>query len=201
MREHFYTGANGPEDTVQFATAPRYLAGGGDPRRVTEVLQAAGWTNHSDPTYPHVLLAGPDMAVHLTLEPTAPDTSSACWKFRACGWYAAFGGHTPVEILAGFSDALLPPAPDQPPAPDAIHDILTATGWNSDNDGQGTEFALSPDGYARMGPRPGLDDAAGQPTWSADITPATGFGDRVCGRHGSPPARPRTSSQGSPPNW
>ncbi|WP_433892561.1 DUF317 domain-containing protein [Streptomyces sp. CA-111067] len=178
MREHFYTGANGPQDTIQFATTPRYLAGGGDPRRVTEVLQAAGWTNHSDPAYPHVLLASPDTAVHLTLEPTAPDTSTAWWKFRARGWYAAFGGHTPVEILAGFSDALLHPAPDPPPTPAGIHEILTSTGWARENDEKGTASALSPDASVRMGPRPGLDDAAGRPTWSAEAAPATGFGDR-----------------------
>lgn len=178
MREHFYTGANGPQDTIQFATTPRYLAGGGDPRRVTEVLRAAGWTNHSDPAYPHVLLASPDTAVRLTLEPTAPDTSTAWWKFRAWGWYAAFGGHTPVEILAGFADTLLHPAPDQPPTPAGIHEILVSTGWNRTDDGKGTASAVSPDASVRMGPRPGMDDAAGRPTWSAEATPATGFGDR-----------------------
>ncbi|WUH90384.1 DUF317 domain-containing protein [Streptomyces sp. NBC_00433] len=178
MREYFQTGANGPQDTVQFATTSRYLAGGGDPRRVTEVLRAAGWTNHSDLAYPHVLLASPDMAVRLALEPAQPDASTAWWKFNARGWYAAFGGHTPVEILAGFSDALLHPAPDQPPTPAGIRAILASTGWDKETDGQGAETALSPDGYVRMGPRPGMDDEAGRPTWSAEVAPATGFADR-----------------------
>ncbi|KPI25134.1 hypothetical protein OV320_8339 [Actinobacteria bacterium OV320] len=39
---------------------PRHLAGGGDPRQVTEYLLATSWSNHSVPGYPQVLLESPD---------------------------------------------------------------------------------------------------------------------------------------------
>jgi hypothetical protein len=179
VRELFYSAANGPEGTVQFATTPRFLAGGGDPRRVTEVLRAAGWTDHSDPGYPHVLLASPDRSVRLTLEPSKPDTRTAWWRFHALSWYAHFGGHTPVEILAGFTDALLEPAPEQPPTLAAIREILASTGWSKDYDSKGIESALSPDGSARMGPHPAMDGEGDWPTWAAEVAPAHGGGHEL----------------------
>lgn len=39
---------------------PRHLAGGGDPRHITEYLLATSWSNHSVPGYPQVLLESPD---------------------------------------------------------------------------------------------------------------------------------------------
>lgn len=164
----FYTGANGPTNTVQYATTPRYLAGGGDPRRVTEVLRTAGWSKHSDPGYPHVLLASPDMSVRLALEPSAPDPYTAWWQVNGQGWYAHFGGHAPAEIIAGFSDALLQPAPQQPPALTDIREVLDSTGWTKEYDRKGIESALSPDGFVRMGPHPSLDSEPGWPTWYAE---------------------------------
>ncbi len=173
----FFTDANKPLNTVQYATTPRYLAGGGDPRRITEVLRAAGWTSHSDPAYPHVLLASPGMAVRLTLEP-APDAYSAWWRFHdhAGGWYAHFGGHTPVEIIAGFSDALTRPAPQKPPSLPEIRDVLVSTGWSRSYDRKGIESAHSPDRYVRMGPHPGLDGQEDWPTWCAEAALTTGLG-------------------------
>lgn len=180
MRETFHTAANCPQNTVQYATTPRYLAGGGDPRRITEVLCAAGWSNHSDPCYPHVLLASPDQAVRLTMEPSAPDSYTAWWRFHAQDWYAHFGGHTPVEILAEFCDALLQPSPEVPPSLAEIRQVLASTGWSKDYDHKGIESALSPDHLVRMGPRPGLDGEGDWPTWAVEVMLPTGMGGREC---------------------
>ncbi|MGI5457520.1 hypothetical protein ACQEWB_31010 [Streptomyces sp. CA-249302] len=74
--ERFYSKVNGPTlhrvNAVRWLdeVTPRHLAGGGDPRHVTEYLLASGWSNHSVPGYPHVLLESPDRRLHLTLEPS-----------------------------------------------------------------------------------------------------------------------------------
>lgn len=139
------TRADGPEHTIWFETRPRYLAGGGDPRHITQALRAAGWKNHSDPDYPHVILASPDHRHTVALE---PETSSytAWWKIQAHGyqdgWYTQFGGDTPVEILAGLTDALLQPVPKV--APD-IWGPLTEAGWSYELDERGNETAAHPD--------------------------------------------------------
>lgn len=175
MREMFDTNANGPRGTIQFATTPRYLAGGGDPRRITDVLRAAGWSNHSVPGYPHVLLASPDMAVQLTLEPSKPDTYTDWWAFRGPGWYVHFGGHAPAEILAGFSDALVRPAPEQAPSAAGIRDLLVATGWRREYDRSGTESARSPDGFLTMTGKLWSSDRTRR-TWIAEASLPTGGG-------------------------
>jgi hypothetical protein len=177
----FSTNANPLEGTLQFATTPRYLAGGGDPRRVTEVLRAAGWRDHSARGYPHVLLASPDMATRLALEPSAPDPYAAWWRFNSSTWYARFGGNIPVEILAGFCDALVQPGPDRPPAPCDIRAVLASTSWSTDGAREGVESAVSPDGCVRMSPHPhpGTDEETEQPAWSAEATLSTGAGGRA----------------------
>lgn len=168
--------AHKPANTVQYATTPRYLVGGGDPRRVTEVLRAAGWTNHSDPLYPHVLLASPDLAIRLTLEAPSPDPYTAWWRFEAAGWYAHFGGHTPVEIVAGFGDALLQPEPEQPPTPADIRQILASTGWGMEDDGQCSASAYSPDDCIHVGTLLDVVNGAEHRTWHAQAALPDGLG-------------------------
>ncbi|MEV8426421.1 DUF317 domain-containing protein [Streptomyces niveus] len=168
------TRADGPEHTIWFETRPRYLAGGGDPRHITQALRAAGWKNHSDPEYPHVVLASPDQRHTVALE---PETSSytAWWRIQAHGdhdhWYTTFGGNTPVEILAGLTDALLKPVPKT--APD-IWAPLTEAGWTYERDEHGNESARHPDGILSLRRRavePGEDFF-----WTAEATLPTGLG-------------------------
>ncbi|MFF3088696.1 DUF317 domain-containing protein [Streptomyces nojiriensis] len=65
-----------------------------------------------------MILASPDQRYALALEPEN-ESYSKWWRISCAGddenWYAQFGGNTPVEILAGFTDALLSPAPDTTP--------------------------------------------------------------------------------------
>ncbi|WP_069629582.1 DUF317 domain-containing protein [Streptomyces niveus] len=139
------TRTDGPEHTLWFETSPRYLAGGGDPRHITQALRAAGWKNHSDPEYPHVILTSPGHRHTVALE---PETSSytAWWRIQAHGdqdgWYTQFGGNIPVEILAGLTDALLQPVPKTAPE---IWVPLTAAGWTYERDERGNETAAHPD--------------------------------------------------------
>ena len=112
--ERFYSKVNGPTlhrvNAVRWLdeVTPRHLADGGDPRHVTEYLLASGWSNHSVPGYPHVLLESPDRRLHLTLEPEEDEFMSS-WRVHPAqghAWSAKFGIHTPVEIISGFTDAL-----------------------------------------------------------------------------------------------
>jgi hypothetical protein len=174
QRDIFYSKANEPQSVIQYAITPRYLAGGGDPRHVTEVLQAAGWINASDPGYPHVLLASPDLSVRLVLEPEGTSARDAWWKIHGHGdphWYARFGGQTPVEIIAGFTDALITPAPSSPAGIAGTRQLLTDRGWSRAYDREGVEYAVSPDGHVRMGTRTGGLTDPPDTAWLVEVTP------------------------------
>ncbi|MET9550115.1 DUF317 domain-containing protein [Streptomyces sp. NPDC006627] len=145
------TRANSPHGTLWFETQPRHLAGCGDPRHITQALRAAGWANRSDPDFPHVLLASPDYRHTVVLEPD-PEPSGAWWRIRGQEedgrrWYTEFGAHTPAEILAHLTDALLQPAPEQTPP---IWSPLTAAGWSYERDEHGNEMARHPDGILSL---------------------------------------------------
>ncbi|WP_367435062.1 DUF317 domain-containing protein [Streptomyces celluloflavus] len=170
--EHFYSRVNGPTihrvNQVRYLdeVAPRHLAGGGDPRHVTEYLLVAGWSNHSVPGYPHVLLESPDRQLHLTLEPTAPEERDTWWRIHPAertSWSAHFGGHTPVEIIAGFTDALTHQAPRAKTETTDLWHIAASRGWPKQLEGT-DQAALSPDETAILArvQAPTLHDT---PTW------------------------------------
>lgn len=151
--ERFYSRANGPTlhrvNTVRWldVVSPRHLAGGGDPRHVTEHLLASGWSNHSVPGFPHVLLESPDHRLRLTLEPQ-PDAHSAWWRIHPAEnrtWSAQFGGHTPAAMNAGFTDALDSRAPH--PDTDLWH-LRASRGWSRLAGRE--QAALSPDETALL---------------------------------------------------
>ncbi|MFJ7423353.1 DUF317 domain-containing protein [Streptomyces uncialis] len=149
----FFSRANGPTDRGRinraeqlYEISPRHLAGGGDPRHVTEYLLARGWSDHSVPGYPHVLLQSPDQRLQLVLEPGTPEPRETWWRVSSASagpdpdWVAHFGGHTPVEMVAAFTDALLNPPPAQSPD---IWPVLAARGWTLGRDRDA--YAVSPD--------------------------------------------------------
>ncbi|MFE1407822.1 DUF317 domain-containing protein [Streptomyces sp. NPDC058770] len=150
IRPYLFTRANDPRTRVWSETRPRHLAGGGDPRRITQTLRAAGWKNHSYPDYPHVVLASPDYQHSLILEPE-PEPYKAWWRIRGQSehnsWYTEFSSHVPVEILAALTDALLQPVPETTPD---IWPTLASAGWTYQHDEQGNETASHPDGTLRL---------------------------------------------------
>lgn len=151
-------------------TTPRHLAGPGDPRHVTQALRAGGWKNVGDPDFPHVVLTSPDYRHSLVLEPT-PDAYGAWWRIRSGDWHAAFGGNTPAEIIAGFTDALLRPTPD---AEQDIWPTLQTAGWTVERDERNNEHARHPDGITTMERSAGLD--SDWFTWTAEVAQPTGLG-------------------------
>jgi hypothetical protein len=129
--------------------APRHLAGGGDPAWVTIPLhRACGWSYGHDPLMPRVILSSPDQKALLRLE---PDPDGQWWTLHHAhqpdrpAWYASFGAHTPVEIIAGVTDALTDPAANVVDT-DPYEPLLQAE-WTpaADNDG-----LVSPDGKTHV---------------------------------------------------
>ncbi|MCB5163659.1 DUF317 domain-containing protein [Streptomyces bambusae] len=125
--------------------SPCYLAGRGDPRHVTHALWAAGWTTASDPLHPAIRMTSPDHSLRLDIN--FADRRSG-WRvspeFGHSYWSASFSTDTPVEIVAGLTDALIQPEPDTAASP--VSDLLTARGWQHTTDEAGTQTLLSPDG-------------------------------------------------------
>ncbi|MFI1060534.1 DUF317 domain-containing protein [Streptomyces spororaveus] len=126
--------------------SPRHLAGPGDPRHVTHALRAAGWHTASDPLHPTVTLHSPDYSHQLTLTPKPGRPYRPWWRIRSphgpAHWSAEFSGTTPVEIIAGLTDALVQPLPERLRSP---WELLTAHGWSYHRQSGGSESATSPD--------------------------------------------------------
>ncbi|MFF5491310.1 DUF317 domain-containing protein [Streptomyces virginiae] len=121
-----------------------------------------------------MILASPDQRYALALEPEN-ESYSKWWRISCTSddenWYAQFGGNTPVEILAGFTDALLSPAPDTTPD---VWPILTARGWTHVRDERGDEIAEHPDGIMHLCRR---NPANGwSASWTASALLPTGLG-------------------------
>ncbi len=150
-RPYIATRADEPLSIIWHETHPRHLAGRGDPRRITQTLRAAGWKNHSAPDYPHVVLASPDLRHTVVLEPEAKPYQP-WWRIRGNSqghcWYTDFDAHTPVEILAGLTDALIAPEPTTTP-PD-VWTTLTSAHWAYERDEQGNETATHPAGTLNL---------------------------------------------------
>ncbi|KMS74096.1 hypothetical protein ACM01_15860 [Streptomyces viridochromogenes] len=173
-RPYISSKADDPWARIWFDTSPRHLAGPGDPRRVTQALRAGGWKNYGDPDFPHVVLASPDLRHTLVLEP-APDTYASWWRISSNAdgqhWHASFGGNTPVEIIAGFTDALLHPAPASELD---VWPTLQAADWTYERDERGNESARHPDGITSMERRATLTSYYF--AWTAEVALPTGLG-------------------------
>ncbi|MFC9485996.1 DUF317 domain-containing protein [Streptomyces hydrogenans] len=126
--------------------SPRYLAGPGDPRHITHALCAAGWTVHSDPLHPVIHMKSPGQEHDLIFKPS-PHHFHGWWKVNSTlgpdPWYASFSGDAPVEIIAGLTDALVHPAPDN--ASGDMTSILAARGWTHTADADGGHKVVSPE--------------------------------------------------------
>ncbi|MFK4222245.1 DUF317 domain-containing protein [Streptomyces sp. NPDC019890] len=138
------------DEIEQTLVSPRYLAGGGDPAWITIPLhRACGWSFGHDPLMPRVHLSSPDQQALLRIDPE-PDRPWWTLQHARTGsqpaWSVSFGARTPVEIIAGFTDALTAPHADPGHAPDP-NEPLRQAGWNDARDHDGHN---SPDGYAHV---------------------------------------------------
>ncbi|MEU5083721.1 MULTISPECIES: DUF317 domain-containing protein [Streptomyces] len=112
MRKRRWPGWGPSEQAEQhYLIQPRALAGGGDIRHVSEFLRASGWQHKSRNGGPLVMESA-DRAIRLSYDPYVQPGG---WMIQArargeqAEWWALFGRQTPVEIIAGLTDALTQP--------------------------------------------------------------------------------------------
>ncbi|MER5813830.1 DUF317 domain-containing protein [Streptomyces californicus] len=86
-------------------------------------------------------------------------------------WHAALGGNTPVEIIAGFTDALVRPPPK---AGQEIWPMLQKAGWTVEREERSNERARHPDGMTTVERSAGLD--SDWHSWDVVVAPPTGLG-------------------------
>ncbi|MGW1771975.1 DUF317 domain-containing protein [Streptomyces sp. NPDC002104] len=178
MNEDLKAFAEDQNSKLHCEISPRHLAGAGDPRHATHVLRAAGWKHSGDRGLPHVRLTSPDRSLSLSIEPSAA-SFPPWWRlgthpFTPGYWTARFDGNTPVEIIAGLTDSLTRPAPEQQ-SPDAW-ETLAAAGWNviSNEPHRGEADAPHPGLRIRQRGLGSPDD--GRFWWSVEATTENGGG-------------------------
>ncbi|QKV98228.1 DUF317 domain-containing protein (plasmid) [Streptomyces sp. NA02950] len=106
---------------------PALLADEGDPAVAFNVLTAAGWTPHTDPSS-NTQVVAPGGQARLVFQPEAAEyaTTDVLWKVQAVGflpgepghavlakprfWTATFTGEVPVELIGAFLERLVAPA-------------------------------------------------------------------------------------------
>ncbi|MCZ4103659.1 DUF317 domain-containing protein [Streptomyces sp. H10-C2] len=165
--------SRGPGEQAQqhYLIEPRALAGGGDLRHVSEFLRASGWRDKSKTGGP-LVMESPERAVRISYDPYVLPGG---WTIhgRAIGqqeeWWAVLGRQTPVEIVAGLTDALS--APRSAHAPNAWAP-LQEQDWQTGPEG-GHYTATSPDGSARLQYH---EVPGGQPMWWAEAKDGQGNG-------------------------
>ncbi|MEV0577113.1 DUF317 domain-containing protein [Streptomyces sp. NPDC050392] len=140
----------GPAEFPQqhYLVHPRALAGGGDIRHVSEYLRATGWKDKSKTSGP-LAMESPDRMVRIAYDPY---TQPGGWTIhgKASGhqdeWWAVLGQQTPVEVVAGLTDALNQPRSAH--APNAWAPLHEQRWRDKPNARHPT--ATSPDGSAWM---------------------------------------------------
>ncbi|MCP3821387.1 DUF317 domain-containing protein [Streptomyces sp. A3M-1-3] len=140
----------GPGEPAEqhYLVEPRPLAGGGDIRHVSEFLRASGWQDKSKAGGP-LFLESPDRTVRIAYDPHVLPYG---WTIhgKATGhqdeWWLTLGRQTPVEIVAGLTDALTRPRSAH--APD-VWAPLKEQRWRTPPDARHVT-AVSPDGTAWM---------------------------------------------------
>ncbi|MFF4871477.1 DUF317 domain-containing protein [Streptomyces sp. NPDC000961] len=162
-----------------YLVEPRHLAGGGDIRHVSEFLRAAGWTDQSRTGGP-LVFDNPNRTVRVAYNPFVRPGG---WLIagKADGhepeWHVTFTPQTPVEVVAGFTDALTQSRSAHAPNPWAP---LQQHGWETERTQHFT--AVSPDrnawlqfhqtGEGQAHWWAGARTEHGR-TWDAVLTPST----------------------------
>ncbi|MFJ6017256.1 DUF317 domain-containing protein [Streptomyces sp. NPDC092952] len=149
MKKKQWQGWGSGEQAVQhYLVQPRALAGGGDVRHISEFLRASGWRDRSKTGGP-LVMDSPDRAIRVAYDPY---TQPGGWTIRGRAtahhreWWAQFGQQTPVEAVAGLTDALARPRSAHAPN---VWAPLVENNWSTAS-GKGHYTAISPDGAAWM---------------------------------------------------
>ncbi|MDX3372228.1 DUF317 domain-containing protein [Streptomyces sp. ME02-6987-2C] len=170
----------GEQAEQHYLVEPRALAGGGDIRHVSEFLHASGWRDGSTSGGP-LAMQSPDRQVRIVYDPYVLPGG---WTIHGAAnglnqeWSAHLGRQTPVEIVAGLTDALTRPRSAHAPN---VWTPVQEQNWHTRF--QGRHYtATSPDETAWMHYRQspegeamwwtGAKDRHGH-GWTARFTPST----------------------------
>ncbi|MEU8522408.1 DUF317 domain-containing protein [Streptomyces sp. NPDC048577] len=141
-RKQYAAWGSADQAEQHYLVEPRHLAGGGDIRHVAEFLRASGWRDRSVTGGP-LAFDSSDQQVRVVYDPISQPGG---WQIQGQatatepGWQASFTRQTPVEIVAGFTDALTRERSAHAPNPWAP---LQQQGWETERSQHFT--ALSPD--------------------------------------------------------
>ncbi|MCZ0997551.1 DUF317 domain-containing protein [Streptomyces mirabilis] len=159
-RKQWASWGPGEQPEQHYLIEPRALAGGGDIRHVSEYLRASGWRDRSKKDGP-LTLESPDRTIRISYDPYIQPGG---WAIRGAArghqaeWWATLGRQTPVEIVAGLTDALTQPRSAH--APD-VWAPLKEQRWQLESEGR-HYTATSRDGSAWLHFR---QDAQGNALW------------------------------------
>lgn len=148
----------GEQPEQHYLIEPRALAGGGDIRHVFAYLRASGWQDKSRKRGP-LVVRSPDRSVRISYDPYQQPGG---WSIHSAArgqqaeWTATLAPQTPVEIVAGLTDALTQPRSAH--APNAWAP-LTGQHWRTRYEGR-HYTATSPDGAAWLHFRQGRNGKA-----------------------------------------
>ncbi len=133
-----------------YAIHPRYLAGGGDLRHITEYLRVSGWANSSPKQSNVLVFDNPERTLRVAYDPLGTPPGWAVAGLNAAGgqmlWQARLSPQTPVEIVAGLTDALT--QQQRPAHAPNVWAPLEQHGWEAASETHPT--AISPDKNAWM---------------------------------------------------
>ncbi|MFE2011149.1 DUF317 domain-containing protein [Streptomyces sp. NPDC059491] len=159
------------DEQARVLVSPRYLAGAGD--RLTDVLgpliHLFGWARAHDPETGHIAVGSPDGALLVNFSPGSPSAPWWTVTHRDPFWRITVTRQTPLEALAGITQALPQLLGDTrhadriPLTERSVADIADLYGWITD-----AGSYTSPDGHCTV------RHAAGQP-WRVEHSVYEGF--------------------------
>lgn len=122
----------GEQAEQHYLVQPRHLAGGGNLQHVAAFLHASGWRDKSKPE--RLLLESPDRTIRIAYD---PHVLPGGWVIQGTAtahqdeWWATLGQQTPVEIIAGLTDAVTQPRSAHAPN---VWAPLLEQGWHAPDD-------------------------------------------------------------------
>ncbi|MEU8543210.1 DUF317 domain-containing protein [Streptomyces sp. NPDC048717] len=139
-RQQTWTGWGQQTAQQHYLIEPRYLAGGGDLRHVTEYLHASGWIDNTPQNSGSALVFdSPDQTVRVAYQAPAGWQIHGVAQDHQPAWQVSLTAQAPVEIVAGLTDALTKPRSAHAPN---VWAPLTQQRWSTET---GQEFtAVSP---------------------------------------------------------
>ncbi|MEU6312316.1 DUF317 domain-containing protein [Streptomyces sp. NPDC047014] len=142
-KQHWAGWAQTQQAQQHYLIEPRYLAGSGDLRHVSEFLRASGWKDVARGSGAMLAFDSPDRMVRVAYQPPGGWQVHGATHGHQGAWQVTLSPQTPVEIVAGLTDALTKPRSAHAPN---VWAPLAEMSWNIQADEH--FVAQSPDRHA-----------------------------------------------------